>query len=119
MCGGSSYGDVEVTNLTSAWEDGRAFLALLNDATPHDAPYRPVSDSVLNRKKAYRLAEELFGVPQLLNYQDARVFSYEQVLWGFTSTRMFRAQIETKQKTCTKQRRGTACFLTLQLRRSN
>lgn len=26
------------------------------------------------------MAEELFGVPQLLNYQDARVFQYEQVM---------------------------------------
>jgi len=73
------YSDVEVTNLTASWEDGRAFLALLNDANPSEAPYRPVSDAILNRKKAYRLGEELFGVPQLLNYQDARVFHYEQV----------------------------------------
>jgi len=75
------YSDVEVNNLTSSWEDGRAFLALLNDANPSEAPYRPVSDAILNRKKAYRLGEELFGVPQLLDYQDARVFHYEQVIW--------------------------------------
>lgn len=55
-------------------------MALLNDANPAAAPYRPTSDTLLNRKKAYRLAEDLFGVPQLLNFQDARVFSYEQVM---------------------------------------
>eukprot|EP00613_Pedinella_sp_CCMP2098_P064373 CAMPEP_0171985426 /NCGR_PEP_ID=MMETSP0993-20121228/274343_1 /TAXON_ID=483369 /ORGANISM="non described non described, Strain CCMP2098" /LENGTH=967 /DNA_ID=CAMNT_0012638291 /DNA_START=19 /DNA_END=2922 /DNA_ORIENTATION=- len=71
---------VRVTNLTSSFEDGKVFLALLADADPTGAPYRPTSDPVLNRKKAYRLAEELFGVPPLLHYEDARVFSYEQVM---------------------------------------
>ena len=77
--GEGRYADVNLTNLTTSFEDGRAFLALLHDASPYEAPYRPTSDALLNRKKAYRLAEELFGVPQLLNYQDARVFAYEQV----------------------------------------
>ena len=72
--------DVNVTNLTSSFEDGKAILALLNDANAAEAPYRPTSDALLNRKKAYRLAEELYGVPQLLNFQDARVFAYEQVM---------------------------------------
>jgi hypothetical protein len=74
------YEGVNVTNLTTSFEDGRAFLALLNEANPSMIPFRPVSDDQMNRKKAYRLAEEHFGVPQLLNYQDARVFSYEQVM---------------------------------------
>ena len=75
------YPDVQINNLTSSFEDGKGFLALLNDADPNEAPYRPTSDNLLNRKKAYRLAEDLFGVPQLLNYQDERVFSYEQVMY--------------------------------------
>ena len=74
------FEDVNIVNLTSSFEDGRAFLALLHDANGVEAPYRPTSDPVLNRKKAYRLAEELYGVPQLLNYEDTRVFSYEQVM---------------------------------------
>ena len=75
-----NYPDVNVTNLTSSFEDGKAILALLNDANAAEAPYRPTSDALLNCKKAYRLAEELYGVPQLLNFQDARVFAYEQVM---------------------------------------
>ena len=72
--------DVNVTNLTSSFEDGKAFLYILHDASPSQVPYRPSSDSLLNRKKAFKVAEELYGVPQLLSYQDTRVFGYEQVV---------------------------------------
>jgi hypothetical protein len=48
------FPDVKVTNLTSSFEDGRAVLALLHDADPVNAPYRPTSDALLNRKKVIK-----------------------------------------------------------------
>jgi hypothetical protein len=76
------YG-LTITNLTSDFADGRAFLAILNSKGISD--YDPTDDPVENRKKAFGRAEEALGVPQLLDAEDDMCVSDEKSVLVYLS----------------------------------
>jgi hypothetical protein len=63
------YPGLEIENFTTSFQDGRAFLAILN---AHDSsfPYDPTSDPLQNLESAFSRAKAHLGVPRLLDPAD-------------------------------------------------
>ena len=63
---------IKVTNMTTSWQDGRAFCALIHRYRPQLLHFSQVSptDGAANLALAFRLAEEELGVPALLEVKD-------------------------------------------------
>jgi hypothetical protein len=79
---GEKYG-LTITNLTSDFKDGKAFLAILNSKGVSE--YDPTDDAVDNRKKAFARAEKALGVPQLLDAEDDMCVSDEKSVLVYLS----------------------------------
>lgn len=65
-----AYDDVSVDNLTSSFQDGKPFLAILNNVNPGGSPYNPTDDPRENLRRAMSEAREKYGVPELLDPED-------------------------------------------------
>lgn len=66
------YHDVDVRNFTTSWSDGLAFCALIHRYRPDLLNYHTLkkSDCAGNAQLAFQLAEDYFGIPQLLKVPD-------------------------------------------------
>ncbi|KAK3776304.1 hypothetical protein RRG08_039892 [Elysia crispata] len=65
--------DLDITNLTTSWSDGRALHALLEQCRPGLSPdWRNLQpgDAVSNCQKAMRLAKEKLGIPRVISAED-------------------------------------------------
>jgi len=65
--------DVEIRNLKDSFMDGRAFLAIVSDVDPDGFPYAPAPDACANFSSAFAEARAKYGVPELLDGDDADV----------------------------------------------
>lgn len=72
------YDGVEIKDLTHSFADGKAFLAIVNSADPEAIAYEPSDDPIENFHNAFEAAETAFGVPQLLDANDAECWDDEQ-----------------------------------------
>ncbi|CAM9537578.1 unnamed protein product [Chrysoparadoxa australica] len=64
------YPDINVTNFTDSFADGKAFMAILNDASPDECPYDPAASPEENLERAFNDAERLYGVGKILDPSD-------------------------------------------------
>ncbi|GAA5892714.1 hypothetical protein JCM6882_000562 [Rhodosporidiobolus microsporus] len=104
------YDEVDVKDFTRSWQDGLAFCALIHrhrpdlldyDSLPKDASH---ASAASNLARAFRVAEESLGIPQLLDVEDVcgtkrpderSVMTYvAQFFHAFSS----RAQAETEAR---------------------
>ncbi|KAH8096066.1 hypothetical protein JL720_3415 [Aureococcus anophagefferens] len=70
--------DVEVRNLKDSFKGGRAFLAILHDVDAEGSPYEPSAVATDNFKAAFDDAADKYGVPVLLDGDDADLWKEEQ-----------------------------------------
>ncbi|KAH8076264.1 hypothetical protein JL721_257 [Aureococcus anophagefferens] len=70
--------DVEVRNLEDSFSGGRAFLAILHDVDAEGSPYEPSAVATDNFKAAFDDAADKYGVPVLLDGDDADLWKEEQ-----------------------------------------
>ena len=70
--------DVEVRNLKDSFSGGRAFLAILHDVDAEGSPYEPSAVATDNFKAAFDDAADKYGVPVLLDGDDADLWKEEQ-----------------------------------------
>ncbi|GFR73069.1 filamin-A, partial [Elysia marginata] len=66
-------GDLDISNLTSSWRDGRALHALLDHCKPGLSPnWRNLKsvDAISNCQKAMQLAKEKLGIPRVISAED-------------------------------------------------
>ncbi|GAA5820946.1 hypothetical protein JCM11251_001888 [Rhodosporidiobolus azoricus] len=106
----ASYQEVDVKDFHRSWQDGLAFCALIHrhrpdlldyDSLPKDASH---ASAASNLARAFRVAEESLGIPQLLDVEDVcgtkkpderSVMTYvAQFFHAFSS----RAQAETEAR---------------------
>jgi len=68
----SGYPGVNITNMSSAWRDGRAFCAVIHRYAPHLIDWARVErrDWAGNCKLAFEIAEKELGIPALLDVED-------------------------------------------------
>ena len=83
-------GDVDVRNLKDSFMDGRAFLAILEDVDPEGSPYAPRADACANFARAFGDARAKYGVPELLDAEDAECWKEEQAMVTYLSEMMKR-----------------------------
>ncbi|ORY55954.1 calponin homology domain-containing protein [Leucosporidium creatinivorum] len=101
------YEEVDVQDFRSSWKDGLAFCALIHRHRPDLLDWESLSkdprDAEENMRRAFRVAEESLGIPQLLDVEDVcgkrpderSVMTYvAQYFHAFSST----AQAETESK---------------------
>ncbi|RDD43106.1 Spectrin beta chain, non-erythrocytic 1 [Trichoplax sp. H2] len=71
----ASYDNVKMTNFTSSWRDGLAFNAIIHKHRPDAIKYDSLSvnSPLQNLRNAFKVAEESFGIPQLLDAEDVNV----------------------------------------------
>jgi len=64
--------DLDVSNFRTSFNDGKAFLALCHKLNPDSVDYHNIdlSNSVSNASLAFKIAEERFNIPLLLNPQN-------------------------------------------------
>ncbi|RUS89528.1 hypothetical protein EGW08_002716 [Elysia chlorotica] len=65
--------DLEISNLTSSWRDGRALHALLEHCKPGLSPnWRNLKaeDAISNCQRAMQLAKEKLGIPRVISAED-------------------------------------------------
>jgi acetylornithine deacetylase/succinyl-diaminopimelate desuccinylase-like protein len=74
----ANYPDVDVVNFTDSFADGKAFMAILNDADPENCPYEPGQTPEETMAKAFEQAERLYGVGQILDPTDPLCCSDEK-----------------------------------------
>lgn len=79
---------VPVNNLTESFSDGKAFLAILNDIDNAGSPYRPSEDAVSNFKTAFADAEDKYGLPQMLDPENERLWEDEISMLTYLATMM-------------------------------
>jgi acetylornithine deacetylase/succinyl-diaminopimelate desuccinylase-like protein len=70
--------DLRIHNLTTDLQDGRVFLAVLNQVNPLISPYNPSSDPRINLQIAFESANELYSIPKLLDARDPGCCSDEK-----------------------------------------
>ena len=70
--------DVEVRNLKDSFKGGHAFLAILHDVDAEGSPYEPSAVATDNFKTAFDDAADKYGVPVLLDGDDADLWKEEQ-----------------------------------------
>jgi hypothetical protein len=86
----AGYKNVNVTNLTSSWEDGLAFCALIHYYSPRSLDF----DSLIKENKAYNLklafdTAESLGVVRLLDWEDMVNHPPERLRYCFFQTSFF------------------------------
>ncbi|EGC38547.1 hypothetical protein DICPUDRAFT_13370, partial [Dictyostelium purpureum] len=66
------YKGVEITNFTTSWTDGVAYLALVHRFKPSLLDFSAVTnkDKHANYKQAFKLAEDHLGVPAFIDADD-------------------------------------------------
>lgn len=74
------HDDVHVTDFTTSFMDGKAFMAILNNIDPAGSPYEPLDDPVETVKKAFADAEEKYGIPVLIDPEDPEFWQDEQAM---------------------------------------
>ncbi|CAM9262593.1 unnamed protein product [Phaeothamnion confervicola] len=75
-----NYPDVNVTNFTDSFADGKAFLALLNDVDPQECPYDPSPSPADNMHRAFDRAQRLYGVGAILDPDDPHATGDEKAM---------------------------------------
>mmetsp|Transcript_20983 Transcript_20983/g.67589 ORF Transcript_20983/g.67589 Transcript_20983/m.67589 type:complete len:523 (-) Transcript_20983:970-2538(-) len=82
--------DVEIRNLKDSFKDGRAFLAILHDVDP-DFEYEPSPVATTqNFNRAFEEAKQRYGVPKLLDGDDAECWRDDQSMVTYLSELMKR-----------------------------
>eukprot|EP00630_Chrysocystis_fragilis_P007401 CAMPEP_0197401292 /NCGR_PEP_ID=MMETSP1165-20131217/18277_1 /TAXON_ID=284809 /ORGANISM="Chrysocystis fragilis, Strain CCMP3189" /LENGTH=781 /DNA_ID=CAMNT_0042927401 /DNA_START=42 /DNA_END=2383 /DNA_ORIENTATION=- len=80
---------VPVHNLTESFADGKAFLAILNDIDNAGSPYKPSETEPRdNYRTAFADAEEKYGLPQMLDPEDERLWEDEISMMTYLATMM-------------------------------
>ncbi|GAA6026519.1 hypothetical protein JCM8202_002814 [Rhodotorula sphaerocarpa] len=106
------YAEVDVKDFTRSWQDGLAFCALIHrhrpDLLDYDALSKLPSSASVNLAKAFSIADEHLGIPQLLDVEDIcgmrrpderSIMTYvAQFFHAFSS----RAQAETEARVISK-----------------
>ena len=82
--------DVEIRNLKDSFMDGRAFLAIVSDVDPDGFPYAPAPDACANFSSAFAEARAKYGVPELLDGDDAECWKEDQAMVTYLSEMMKR-----------------------------
>lgn len=84
----AGYDDCDIDNLTSSFASGKPFMAILNNMNPAGFPYDPTDDPLENVKKAFKYAEEEYGVPCLIDTEDPDFWKDEKGMLTQLATMM-------------------------------
>ncbi|EGB10530.1 hypothetical protein AURANDRAFT_5483, partial [Aureococcus anophagefferens] len=79
---------VAVSDLTRSFADGKAFLAILNDTDAAGSPYDPADDARANFRRAFGDAEDKYGLPQMLDPDDASLWEDEISMLTYLASMM-------------------------------
>ena len=69
-----------MSNLTSDFADGKAFVAIINRADPDSTPLEMVDDPMTNVQAAFEVAEAKYGVPTLIDTEDPDFWKAEKAM---------------------------------------
>ncbi|XP_052827049.1 plectin isoform X9 [Octopus bimaculoides] len=83
------YPGIKVTDFSTSWRDGKAFLSIIHRHRPDLVDYRQVRRNTprQNLNLAFNIAESEFGVTKLLDAEGKFLFSLKYLFLNFESCR--------------------------------
>ncbi|KAJ6235649.1 spectrin beta chain [Anaeramoeba flamelloides] len=99
----SGYDNVDIVDFTCSWQNGLGFCALIHNHNPDLIEYKVLDGKNIedNLNKAYGIAENVFGIPKLLDAEDQIKYIHDKnstIMYLFGFFRVFYTEKMEKGK---------------------